>query len=72
MQNRIAVFALIVLRMGIGRALIWRRIVPERSADTRNRVVPYVNLPAAVRLPWLLQIDHKQLRQAAARLGTMH
>ncbi|HVB83338.1 MAG TPA: hypothetical protein VND63_00510 [Rhodanobacteraceae bacterium] len=46
--------------------------MPEYSADTRNRVVLYVNLPAAVLLPWLLQIDHKQLRQAAARLGTMH
>jgi len=46
--------------------------VPERSADTLNRVVLYVNLPAAVLLPWLLQIDHKQLRQAAVRLGAMH
>ncbi len=56
MQNLIAVFALIVLLMGIGRVLTWRRIVPERSADTLDRVVLQVNLPAAVPLGlWLLR-----------------
>ena len=100
--------------MLIGRARVWRRIAPERSADTLNRVVLYSTcrrrccctasqlelnvallgaiaasghggcislrpnravapVPYAVaRHPSLLQIDHKQLRQAAARLGTMH
>ena len=65
MQNRIAVFALIVLLMLIGRALTGRRIVPEHSADTLNRVVLYVNLPAA------LLLYASRLKPGVALLGTI-
>jgi predicted permease len=65
MQNLIAVFALIMLLMGIGRVLTWRRIVPERSADTLNLVVLYVNLPAAVLL------YASRLKPGLALLGTL-
>jgi len=46
----LATFAFILLLIGIGRLLAWRRLLPERSADVLNLVVLYVNLPAMVLL----------------------
>ncbi|THD11999.1 hypothetical protein B1806_01320 [Metallibacterium scheffleri] len=50
MQLPVATFAFLLLLIVIGRVLAWRRVLPERAADTLNLVVLYVNLPAMVLL----------------------
>lgn len=50
MQLPVATFAFLLLLIAIGRVLAWRRVLPERAADTLNLVVLYVNLPATVLL----------------------
>jgi len=43
-------FGLILAMLGVGRALMWRRVVPDSSPAALNLVVLYVCLPAAVLL----------------------
>ncbi len=43
-------FAIIIVLLGIGRVLAWRRLVPENAAESLNLVVLNVCLPAAILL----------------------
>lgn len=66
MQLPVATFAFLLLLIAIGRMLAWRRVMPERAADTLNLVVLYVNLPATVLLyASRLQPDRELLAVAA-------
>lgn len=61
----VASFAFVLLLMGLGRALVWRRLVPDSAPDALNMVVLYVCMPAAI----LLQVP--QLRLEAATVGVV-
>lgn len=61
----VASFAFVLLLMGLGRALVWRRLVPGSAPDALNMVVLYVCMPAAI----LLQVP--QLRLEAATVGVV-
>lgn len=67
MQLPLATFAFLLLLIAIGRLLAWRRVLPERAADTLNLVVLYVNLPAMV----LLYASRLQLNRALLAVATM-
>lgn len=67
MQLPLATFAFLLLLIAIGRLLAWRRVLPERAADTLNLVVLYVNLPAMV----LLYASRLQLNRALLAVAAM-
>ncbi len=52
-----AAFAFVLLLMALGRALAWRRLVPDSAPDALNMVVLYVCMPASI----LLQVPKLQL-----------
>ncbi|MCK9366530.1 MAG: AEC family transporter [Metallibacterium scheffleri] len=63
----VATFAFLLLLIVIGRVLAWRRVLPERAADTLNLVVLYVNLPAMV----LLYASRLQLGRELAAVALL-
>ncbi len=67
MHLPLATFAFLLLLIAIGRLLAWRRVLPERAADTLNLVVLYVNLPAMV----LLYASRLQLNRALLAVAAM-
>jgi predicted permease len=58
-----AAFAFVLLLMALGRALAWRRLVPDSAPDALNIVVLYVCMPASI----LLQVP--KLQFVAATVG---
>jgi len=56
-----ASFAFVLLLMGLGRSLVWRRLVPDSAPDALNSVVLYVCMPASI----LLQVPRLEFQAAA-------
>ncbi|MBL8298316.1 MAG: AEC family transporter [Rhodanobacteraceae bacterium] len=61
----VVTFSFVLLLMALGRALAWRRLVPDSAPDALNGVVLYVCMPASI----LLQVP--RLEFSAATLGVV-
>ncbi|MCQ4165833.1 AEC family transporter [Tahibacter harae] len=57
----LASFAFVLLLMGLGRSLVWRRLVPDSAPDALNSVVLYVCMPASI----LLQVPRLEFQATA-------
>jgi malate permease and related proteins len=50
LMSVVAAFSFVLLLMGLGRVLAWRRVVPDSAPDALNLVVLYVCMPASILL----------------------